>query len=145
MPANSRKDLFKAELQDLKGNYMVRLTLSDRKGKIMTINDYMMRGEGTEDFKAFNSVGKAQLKARRLSSMDGAQRYEITNISGNIAMNLKFNLINPQTGEIILPAYFSDGYFHLLPGEKRTIEVNSPSAGAISVEGYNVDKTTLKL
>lgn len=145
VPANSRKDLFKAELQDLKGNYMVRLTLSDRKGKIMTINDYMMRGEGTEDFKAFNSVGKAQLKARRLSSMDGAQRYEITNISGNIAMNLKFNLINPQTGEIILPAYFSDGYFHLLPGEKRTIEVNSPSAGAISVEGYNVDKTTLKL
>ena len=60
-------------------------------------------------------------------------------------MNLKFNLRNPETGEIILPAYFSDGYFHLLPGEKRTLEVRSASTGAITVEGYNVDNTTLKL
>jgi hypothetical protein len=104
-----------------------------------------MRGEGTEDFTAFNSIGKAQIKVRRLSSKGGLQRYEITNISGNIALNLKFNLVNPENGEIILPAYFSDGYFHLIPGEKKTIEVHSPSTGAIMVEGYNVDNTTLKL
>jgi hypothetical protein len=145
VPANSRLDLFKAELESLTGNYMVRLILSDKKGKVITVNDYMMRGEDTEDFTAFNNVGKAQLRARRLSSKSSAQRYEITNTSGNIALNLKFNLVNPENGEIILPAYFSDGYFHLLPGEKRTIEVHSPSAGAIMVEGYNVDNTTLKL
>jgi hypothetical protein len=105
----------------------------------------MMRGEGTEDFTAFNNVGKAQIKSCRLSSKDGRQRYEITNNSRNIALNLKFNLVNPENGEIILPAYFSDGYFHLLPGEKRTIEVHSPLTGSIMVEGYNVDNTTLKL
>ena len=141
VPANSRVDLFKAELEGMKGNYMVRLVLSDGKGKVVTVNDYMMRGEGTEDFTAFNSLGKAKVRMRKLSG----SRYEITNTSGNIAMNLKFNLVNPENGEIILPAYFSDGYFHLLPGEKRTIEVHSPSAGAIAVEGYNVDNTTLKL
>ena len=141
VPANSRKDLFKAELEGLKGNYMVRLVLADRKGKVITINDYMMRGEDTEDYTAFNNVGKAQIKMRKLSP----SLYEITNTSGNMAMNLKFNLCNPDNGEIILPAYFSDGYFHLLPGEKRTIEVHSPSAGSIMAEGYNVDKTTLKL
>ena len=146
VPANSRVDLFRAELDGIKGNYMVRLVLSDRKGKVITVNDYMMRGEGTEDFTAFNSVGKAEIKARRLASKDqSVQRFEITNTSRNIAMNLKFNLRNPETGEIILPAYFSDGYFHLLPGEKRTLEVRSASTGAITVEGYNVDNTTLKL
>jgi hypothetical protein len=145
VPANSRLDLFKAELEGLKGNYMVRLVLSDRKGKIVTINDYMMRGEGTEDFTAFNNVGKAEIKARRLSSKNGVERYEITNNSRNTALNLKFNLVNPENGEILLPAYFSDGYFHLLPGEKRVIEVHSPLAGALMVEGYNVDNTTLKL
>ena len=145
VPANSRLDLFKAELEGFEGNYMVRLVLSDKKGKVVTVNDYMMRGEGTEDFTAFNNVGKAQLKARAIASKDGRMRYEITNISGNIAMNLKFSLCDPATGEIILPAYFSDGYFHLLPGEKRTIEVHSPSTGAIMAEGYNVDNTTLKL
>lgn len=146
VPANSRVDLFRAELDGVRGNYMVRLVLSDRKGKVITVNDYMMRGEGTEDFTAFNSVGKAEVKARRLSSKNqSVQRFEITNTSRNIAMNLKFNLRNPETGEIILPAYFSDGYFHLLPGEKRTLEVRSASTGAITVEGYNVDNTTLKL
>jgi hypothetical protein len=73
------------------------------------------------------------------------ERYEITNNSRNTALNLKFNLVNPENGEILLPAYFSDGYFHLLPGEKRVIEVHSPLAGALMVEGYNVDNTTLKL
>ena len=145
VPANSRKDLFKAELEGINGNFIVRLVLSDRKGKVVTINDYMMRGEGTEDFKALNSVGKAQIKARKVSSQDGVLRYEITNTTGNIAFNLKFNLCDEKTGEIILPAFFSDGYFHLLPGEKRTLEVHSPSTGAIMVEGYNVDNTTLKL
>ena len=146
VPANSRTDLFRAELDGIKCNFMVRLVLSDRKGKVITVNDYMMRGEGTEDFTAFNSVGKAEVKARRLSSKNqSVQRFEITNTSRNIAMNLKFNLRNPETGEIILPAYFSDGYFHLLPGEKRTLEVRSASTGAITVEGYNVDNTTLKL
>lgn len=146
VPANSRVDLFRAELDGIKGNFMVRLVLSDRKGKVITVNDYMMRGEGTEDFTAFNSVGKAEIKARRLASKgQSVQRFEITNTSRNIAMNIKFNLRNPETGEIILPAYFSDGYFHLLPGEKRTLEVRSASTGAITVEGYNVDNTTLKL
>ena len=145
VPANSRKDLFKAELGGIKGNYMVRLILSDRKGQTVTINDYMMRGEGTEDFTSFDNVGKAQIKVRKVSSKDSVERYEITNTSGNIAMNLKFNLCDLQTGEIILPAYFSDGYFHLLPGEKRTIQMHSPSTGAIMAEGYNVDNIILKL
>jgi len=145
VPANSRKDLFKAELGGIKGNYMVRLILSDRKGQTVTINDYMMRGEGTEDFTSFDNLGKAQIKVRKVSSKDSVERYEITNTSGNIAMNLKFNLCDPQTGEIILPAYFSDGYFHLLPGEKRTIQMHSPSTGAIMAEGYNVDNIILKL
>lgn len=145
VPANSRKDLFKAELGGIEGNYMVRLILSDRKGQTVTINDYMMRGEGTEDFTSFDNVGKAQIKVRKVSSKDSVERYEITNTSGNIAMNLKFNLCDPQTGEIILPAYFSDGYFHLLPGEKRTIQMHSPSTGAIMAEGYNVDNIILKL
>ena len=143
VPANSRKDLFKAELDALAGTYMVRLVLSDSKGKVITINDYMMRGEGVEDFTAFNSLGKVQLKARKVSEKDGKSRFEISNTSKNIALNLKFNLCNAETGEIILPAYFSDGYFHLLPGEKRTIEVHSPSSGAIKVEGYNVDSTII--
>ena len=143
--ANARKDLFRAEFGSITGNYMVRLVLSDRKGQVLSINDYMMRGEGTDDFTALGNIGKAKIKVRKISSKGAVERYEVTNTSGNIAMNLKFNLCDPQTGEIILPAYFSDGYFHLLPGEKKTIQMHSPSTGAIMAEGYNVDNIILKL
>ncbi len=143
--ANARKDLFRAEFGSITGNYMVRLVLSDRRGQVLSINDYMMRGEGTDDFTALGNIGKAKIKVRKMSSKSAVERYEVTNTSGNIAMNLKFNLCDPQTGEIILPAYFSDGYFHLLPGEKRTIQMHSPSTGAIMAEGYNVDNIILKL
>ena len=118
----------------------MRLLLSDSKGTVISRNDYLMRGQGTEDFTAFSQLGKVILKARKLApSKDGKLRFEVTNSSKTPAMNLKFNLSCPETGEIILPAYFSDGYFHLLPGEKRILEMHSPSEGNVVVEGYNVD------
>ena len=138
--ANSRKEIFKAELGDMKEVYLVRLILSDSKGNVLSRNDYLMRGQGTEDFTALSAIGKSTLKARKLApSKDGKLRFEVTNSSKVTAMNLKFNLCCPETGEIILPAYFSDGYFHLLPGEKRVIEMHAPSTGNVVVEGYNVD------
>ena len=139
-------DIIKADLEGMEGVYIARLTLSDSKGRILSVNDYIMKGEGTEDFKALNAIKDSKLKARALApAKNGNQRFEISNPSGNIALNLKFNLRDPKSGEIMLPAFFSDGYFHLMPGEKRIIEYHAPSAGVVSVEGYNVDNTTLKL
>ena len=138
--ANSKKEIFKAETADIAGTYILRLTLADSKGKVLSQNDYIMKGKGTEDYQALNSIPAVKLKARSLSpTSEGKKRVEISNPSGNIALNLKLNLRCSETGEIILPAYFSDGYFHLLPGEKRIIEVSSPASGSISIEGYNIE------
>ena len=141
---NSKKEIFKAGTGELAGTYILRLLLTDIKGRTVSVNDYILKDKDTADYQSLNSVPQVRLKARSLKpSADGKQRFEVSNPDKNIAMNLKFNLRDRETGEIILPAYFSDGYFHLLPGEKRIIEVSSPSEGKISVEGYNIEKTII--
>jgi hypothetical protein len=53
------------------------------------------------------------------------------------------NLCNATTGETILPAYFSDGYFNLLPGESRRLSVTYGVTAPVSIvtDGYNVKST----
>ena len=50
-------------------------------------------------------------------------------------------LIDAQTKSRILPAYYSDNYISLLPGESRTIEIEYPgTAGhnaALTLRGWN--------
>jgi hypothetical protein len=73
----------------------------------------------------------------------------IKNPSNIVAIALKLNLRDSKTGERILPAYFSDGYFTLFPGEEKTIEMEclENTAGRevhISVEGYNVERQSIE-
>ena len=70
---------------------------------------------------------------------------EVRNPSEVIALPIKLNLRNAVTNERILPAYFSDGYFILLPGESRRITLDYPRQEAgtemkITAEGYNVNQ-----
>lgn len=140
MTANSKTEVFTADTDGIEGVYLVRIRMTDNKGRLISENDYLMRGKGTEDFKALGSVAQAKLKAKVLRpSENGSRRIEISNCSPHTAYNLKMNLVDRESGEIILPAYFSDGYFHLLPGEKKIVEFTCQEDGAVSIEGYNVD------
>ena len=123
---------------------MVRLTLKNGD-KMLSINDYIKAGFCTGNMRFLNSLPEMKLAARVLSyskTETDSIVFEISNPSKTIAVSVKLNLRNPQ-GERILPAYFSDGYFNLLPNEKRTVSVECGYRGdaALTVEGYNVTKT----
>ena len=60
------------------------------------------------------------------------------------AVMLRLNLVGRQDGKQILPAFYEDNYFSLMPGEKKTVTVkcyvadtrgNSPR---VLVTGYNL-------
>jgi hypothetical protein len=44
----------------------------------------------------------------------------------------KLTLLNVADGSRILPAYLSDNYFSLLPGESREIDIDDPASAAQS-------------
>jgi len=51
-------------------------------------------------------------------------------------------LKDAKTGERILPAYYSENYFSLLPGESREVNVNFSEVSArpaVGVRGWNVE------
>jgi exo-1,4-beta-D-glucosaminidase len=48
---------------------------------------------------------------------------EFTNLSTSLAFGLNPILLSFSTKEPILPIFWQDNYFSLLPGEKRTIEM----------------------
>jgi hypothetical protein len=55
----------------------------------------------------------------------------------------KATLIDAATGRRVLPAYFSDNYVSLLPGESKTVEIDVPAGAAkgeiaLNVRGWNV-------
>jgi hypothetical protein len=45
-----------------------------------------------------------------------------------VAFAIRVQVVRTKTGEQILPAFVSDGYFTLLPGETRSVEVQFDEA-----------------
>ena len=131
--------------EEVEGVYLERITLKDRRGRVLSTNDYWKTDEGG-DFKAFNSLAEGELSAKLVKQTGGKVELELINRGDVPVVSLKLNVRNAQTGERILPAYVSDGYFHLLPGERKRISLEYAGAEdgtCISVEGYNVERRNL--
>jgi hypothetical protein len=126
--------------------YMVRVELSDKPKHIISVNDYLKTKDNAGNFNALTSAVKAAVLIKDLKETETGSyiRYTFTVINNSKipAFALKLNLKDPETGESKLPAYFSDGYFNLLPGEKKAISVEYPAEIAgkveVSVTGYNL-------
>jgi len=148
VPANSTVDCFVPQLTGTNHEYVFfRLELKDNKGKVVSLNDYWNDGGNIQTNKALNQLNKPTLKLTKKGSKTSTLVYELQNTSRELAVAIKLNAKDIATGEIILPAYFSDGYINLLPGEKRTITLELPENVSksfnIVAEGYNLDSIVL--
>ena len=146
--SNQLNKVFNANLPaELPDNYLVRLILKDKNGAVISHNDYWKNVKKTGNFLAFNDLESTKLAIKVTGSKkaESSETYfTITNKSAVPAIGVKLNLKNQLTKEIILPAYFSDGYFTLLPGETRNIKVEYPNQNKeveIAVYGYNIQNT----
>ena len=145
--ANNLTECWTAELPAvLPPVYLLRLTLSEGK-KVLSQNEYWKSSRIERSFTDFNNLKEIQLSAKYIKQEGIKLTFEVLNTSKSPAIGIKFNLHDPRSGKLILPAYFSDGYFTLLPGEKRQIVVecnnlNIKNMEVIS-EGYNLKSQAL--
>jgi hypothetical protein len=146
--ANSSTMCFEARLPAvLPQIYFVRLKTFSSKGSLLSENSYFRTNDGKKDFKALGSLRSVNLKGmvtqKVISGKSERFIVTVTNPSSTMAVSVKLNLRDGNSGKRILPAYVSDGYFTLLPGETRIIHAECPAdkisrSIKITAEGLNV-------
>jgi hypothetical protein len=122
---------------------LVKLELLDAGGSVISQNLYWL-GEKSSSYRELNQLSTTLLKAAATSRSEGAMikvNVTLSNPDKVVSLANKLTLLDAETKERILPAYYSDNYISLLPGETRTIEIEYPAsvaAGAeIALRGWN--------
>lgn len=101
---------------------MVRLSLYSKSGKLVSTNDYWVEKRNKPDYRLLRKLAPADVRVvRTVSGKDGNVRIILKNISRNMALGVRMGLCRKSDGSYVRPALFSDGFFHMLPGEEREI------------------------
>ena len=133
--------------------HFIKLYLTDSEGNTLSDNFYI---NGTEygNHQAMASMSKADVKVSSNFEKvaDGSEIHGdewrgsvvLENRSNVPAVMVRLNVVGKQDGDQILPMFYTDNYFSLMPGEKKTVSLrwydadsrgNSPE---VIVSGYNL-------
>ena len=126
---------------------IIRLGLSDADGNELSHNVYW-QGKDEASLQALNYLAPQSLRVTADLPHVRADRrvsVKLENSSDKPVLEVKLTLIDDK-GNRILPAYYSDNYVSLMPGESRSVVIDytADTAPAIEVRGWNVKPQILK-
>ncbi|MGA8232357.1 MAG: LamG-like jellyroll fold domain-containing protein [Candidatus Acidiferrales bacterium] len=148
MPADSVANSFQLDVAPLlasSGVVLVKLELRDKDAKLVSENLYWLGAESSS-YRALGRLPAADVSASASSTRAGDSiqvRVQLENRGKTVAIENKLTLVNVKDGSRILPAYLSDNYVSLLPGEKCEIRIEYPSGAAkgeadLAIRGWNL-------
>jgi|HubBroStandDraft_1064217.scaffolds.fasta_scaffold00203_17 hypothetical protein len=150
--ADAVTDGFKVELAPLlssEGVVLVKLELRNPSGEMVSENLYWLGADGAS-YRRLNRLAASSLSVTVKSTRTGEAvrvSVELHNTGTVVSLMNKLTLLNAE-GSRILPAYYTDNYVSLLPGESRAIEVEYPAKSAngmvqVAIRGWNISKQTV--
>jgi hypothetical protein len=150
--ANARTPVSKPDLDKLAAGHavFVQLQVSSAAGAPISDNFYWW----SKDDAALRELGnlpEATLStSAKVIASDGERKaaVRIKNSGAAPALLVKLTLEDASTGDRILPAYYSENYVSLLPGEERTVSIEFPEGAvkpAIGLRGWNLATSTIAL
>ncbi len=166
LPPDSSTKVLDLPLPDkISTTYFLKLKLHDAKGKLLSDNFYWLSTKADTldwakrkdtvytpqkdfaDLSGLNSLPQVTLSVHASKTTAGG-RDTITvtakNPSSSIAFMAHLRLTSGPGGDDVVPIFWSDNYFSLLPGEERVVTANYDAsgldgkAGVLVVDGYNV-------
>ena len=146
MPESSVRDCFPiTRPTDSSPVFFVKLSL--RQGeKRLSDNFYWSCAKGGT-CAALNQLPPVKLEATAVEKRkDGVCRFSVTtrNLSQAVALAIRLKVQRAKSGKRVLPVFYEDNYYSLLPGEDRTVvlEFNEKEldgeAPKILAEGWNI-------
>lgn len=128
-------------INDLSKTYFVKLELVNGK-KIISSNFYCLStipdvldtakttwistpAKEYGDFTDLNKLGKVHLTIKQKFSSKNDKNFveaEVTNDTDKLAFQIVLSIQKGKKGESVLPIFWEDNYFSLLPGEKKLIK-----------------------
>ena len=127
------------------GMVFVKLELKDSAGQLVSDNFYWL-GHEAADYRQLDALPAVTLTASATSKkVNGEMEVDVQlkNPAATAALAVKLTLQNASNGARILPAYLSDNYVSLLPGETRSIAIHYPESIAkgapqLAMRGWNI-------
>jgi hypothetical protein len=151
LAANAVTAGFKLDLAPLMGNgvVLVKLEMRNSAGQLLSANLYWLGATGAS-YRQLNQLPGATITASARMSRTGDTGKVVVQLQNKgvaAALQTKLTLVNAD-GSRILPAYYSDNYVSLLPGESREVEIEYPASAAsgqphVNLRGWNLAATTL--
>ena len=127
------------------GVFFVKLTL-EKANTAISENFYWSGADGGS-CKALNNLPNVTLAARaRRSQARDTLRFTVSLRNGTptVAPAIRLKVQRAASGQRVLPVFYSDNYFGLLPGESKTVTLEFAAASlageapGIMVEGWNI-------
>jgi beta-galactosidase/beta-glucuronidase len=125
--------------------YFVRLQLT--QGSTVLSENFYWKSANTGDCTALNALKQLSLTASMESTVAGEEHVitiKVTNPNQAVALAIRLMLLRGQSEERILPAFYEDNYFSLLPEGEKIVRIRVPrdsmrdQAPRLSVTGWNI-------
>ena len=143
---DTTEKLFNLEFpESLSATHFIKLTLM--KGDQLLSDNFYWRGVEEGNYQALNELSQVELATESSVTKEGdgwILETKLENRTEVPALMIRLKITGTSSGERILPAFFSDNFFSMLPGESKTIRIRVKKADcrgekpAVKISGFNL-------
>lgn len=157
MPAGASVKL--SDIPTVQGNSFLFLNLKDRHGKAVQNNVYLLSSvDDLSDWAHYNWIRTPLLQSADYTQLDNLEEAKLIYSVRKTREGLEVTLHNESdvvaffvslsakdsAGNLIVPAFWSDNFISLKPGEKRSLTCVLDEDALVEVSGWNVKTSVLK-
>jgi exo-1,4-beta-D-glucosaminidase len=155
-PDSSNKIFTVERPKDIKQTYFLKLELKDRSDNLISSNFYWLSTQPDEkaEFSDLYNLAEVDLDISCSVEKKGDTCFvyaDMQNPSSTLAFAVNPKIKKSVSGDLVLPIYWEDNYFSLLPGEKRRVKVEfdikdiGTEEPSLVVSGWNIKSEETKI